>query len=238
MKHITSLLVLGLFSLSSFAQKGFYLAPSIGAGISNGGMRMTYSAVDMQTLRDQYNFKNVFSYKVGMSIGYQCHHWRFQTGLQYLTRGFKLDDQPFLPLNIDPSNNILSDLSINYKHIVIPLQIGYQLNLSRKLSLVPYLGLMVGYNTGGIISLNTEGKIARERMTKEIFDNVNHRLSLWTTVVFHVAYKVNNKISLFGGPSYQQIISNLEDFPNDFSLISRNYKRYAANLDLGLKITL
>lgn len=231
MKKVLLLASTGLLSVVAFAQNGFYFSPSIGAGISKVNP-------DIQTAQG-ISQSGLMSYQGTLGIGYQLKRWRIQSGIQYLTSGYQLNNilsgSGFDPLNPNQSGH--DKYRMSYTHIGIPIQIGYTIAPHKKWSLVPYLGIIMGYNTRAAAGTITSSMVTSP-LTKAEFDNRYNRLSIWGTAALHAEYKVIDRVSLFGGPSFKYMLSN---FGKPFSAVPEDrwkQRNQSITLDLGIKIKL
>lgn len=230
MKYLTSFVLAGIFSISASAQNGFYGAASAGAGMGNMKSDITYHDQQGTTVSQSV----VSSYNARLTLGYQYKNWRVQMGLQYLKTGYQLNNLLF-GTDFDPGLTTLSfstgKYKMTYDHFGIPVQIGYVIAPTKKLSLTPYLGVLTTYNTGATSVIHETGKETVNNWSKEAFDKRYNRLSVWGTAALYLEYKLSNKVSLFGGPSLQYMLSN-------FNKVSGSQRNYNISLDLGVKIKL
>ena len=153
--------------------------------------------------------------------------------MQYLKTGYELKHLLF-GADFDPSLNTPSftgNYKITYGHIGIPLQVGYVMAPAKRLSLVPYIGILTTYNTGANSYLTISGKETTNKWSGTDFENRYNRISLWATASLYLEYKLSNRISLFGGPSAQYMMSN---FSNAFA----NQRNHNISIDLGVKMRL
>ncbi|WP_118949661.1 outer membrane beta-barrel protein [Taibaiella helva] len=214
------------------AQNGFYLSASGGAGITNASKPEPPGII----LEDKSAFMH---YSARLNAGYQMNRWRFQTGIQYFTSGFKRDlvfgndFNPATPDIVNPSG----DQRVTFHHIGIPVQVGYALPLGNRLKLVPTLGLLTTYNISA--SMRTrEGSIKHtSSLTGADFSSQYNRISFWGTAAVHLEYRLSNKVSLFGGPSANYMIGNLAK-PSVNSGFSYSQRNYTIGFELGIKLEL
>ena len=168
-----------------------------------------------------------------LTLGYQYKNWRVQTGLQYIKSGYQLNNLLY-GTDFDPglsAEPFKGDYTISYNHIGIPLQVGYVIAPAKRISLVPYLGILTTYNTGASSVISTSGNEATTRWTKSDFENRYNRMSVWGTASLHLEYKLTQKVSLFGGPSLQYMLSG-------FDKATSKQRSFNLNLNLGVKVRL
>lgn len=219
------------------AQDGFYLSASGGAGMSNA----TRSEVP-GLMSEEKTF--ITNYNAGLTAGYQLNRWRFQTGVQYMTSGYKYDlvfstDYDPLTGKVNPSG----DVRLTFRHIGIPVQVAYALPIGKKLNLVPSLGLLATYNMNlqSRTRYNNGTRENTQTLSGDDFTALFNRVSLWGTAALHVEYKLSDRVSLFGGPSANYMITNLAkqiDMPHVPELSNISQRNYSFGLELGVKLNL
>ena len=232
-----ALFLAGAITLAApaFAQNGFYLSPSIGVGIGNVKMDLVYTNQNGNTITQS----SILSYNAKIGIGYKYKNWRFQTGLQYFTTGYKLNGLLFSS-QFDPNNPTIigtGSSQLIYNHFGVPLQIGYTIWPGKKLSIVPYIGVLTSYNLGVKSKVNEGEKETVNKWPKESFENIYNRFSVWGTTALQLEYKVNKRISILGGPSMQYTISNFNHNPSGV-IYKSTQRNYNINFDLGVNINL
>ncbi|WP_118975851.1 outer membrane beta-barrel protein [Taibaiella koreensis] len=228
MKYVLVLLLACPFATTLHAQNGLYLAPSIGAGLSNANRSVLTGSGEMT----MGNAKGpVFSQTAQLGIGYQYKHWRFQSGIQYFQGGYKTDDPIFRPATDNPAMPV--SLKDEYRFVVhqvgIPLQVGYAIALSPRLTLVPYAGITTAFAFAGNARLSN-GAGTTGGGLEGIAVNDYGRFTLWGQAGLQLEYKLNNRISLTGGPSVQYRLAGTGNRD------AKNY--YNLNFNLGAKINL
>ncbi|PSK89229.1 outer membrane beta-barrel protein [Taibaiella chishuiensis] len=228
MKHLSALLLTGLALSPAYAQNGFYTSGSVGAGLSNFGNPVYIASTAYEMTPDR---SPVLSGNFQLGLGYQYKHWRFQTGLQYIRSGFRVhgvnfgSDSYFGPSTIRGEGSY----KLTFNQLAIPLQAGYAIPLSKRLTLVPYAGLLLAYTVSG----NAEHQVGKEVQSTGISDaglKDYGRFSLWGTAGMQLEYKLNNRLSLYGGPAvnYRLRTTGYGNEPGTYNL----------NFNLGLKIEL
>lgn len=153
MKRITIFLLLAL-----------YLSLQVSAQVKIGvdaGMNLTH-------------FKSHYSYeaqkKGGMGAGFQIgvtvdyefkRHWMLMSGASFMQTQSNME----LSYSMHPQ---FPDTKIKLNHIIIPLKVGYNIQISKKLSLIPSIGIYGSYNFSAgkcplEITSPTDGKAIHER---------------------------------------------------------------------------
>jgi hypothetical protein len=221
------LLILCLCSAASYAQNGFFLQPEIGAGFSN---TIWKPGIYPQQV-------SIFSYRAGMDIGYKTGKWQFITGLAYLRTGVKVlsgtiyyfeNNEYLLPIITPPEN--ITDYN---PHILVPLKIGYEvLRFSDKLSLTALLGAEISYNIQRtfltqVTVMPGTYPVNKDVESRQDFNRSGNNSGTMGLAQVNLEYKLNNRVSLTGGPSFQYMFSSMLNFRNEYD--------YALLMNIGLK---
>lgn len=235
MKKTLFLATAVLLAIPAFAQNGFYLSTTVGTGMSNVKQGYTFINENGSFVKQT----GIMNYNAKIGVGYQFKNWRFQTGLQYGTSGYKLKGSLFSADfdPITPYQQGASEYQLTYNHIGIPVQVGYVILPERKLSIVPQIGIFTSYNLGAHSSMVSQGEQKEHTWSKESFEGQYKRVSIWGTAAIQLEYKLSKRISLIGGPSVQYMINNFNYSPNP-SFFKSEQRNYAINFDLGVNIKL
>lgn len=103
------------------AQRGFYLKPMAGFGLTNASM-------------DSYGINSrpdvSVGYRLQAGVGYQIGRWNIESGLSYFTTGYQWQDL-YNEDNFNPGTGQGQgrpfDLRAVYRHIGLPVLLGYHL---------------------------------------------------------------------------------------------------------------
>lgn len=232
MYRMTMLLTAGILTMQANAQSGFYLSPAIGAGMS--GVKQNYFSIDQKNGFSP-DSKVILSYNAQLGVGYRYKKWRLETGLQYLVTGYKYED---IFLGIDFPTGPAGTTETRYQHLAVPLRLGYSISLSDRLHLVPYAGIAASYNMGARTITDIPGSLKSDyRWKSKDFKNQFNSISVWGNLALQLEYKTSDRISIFGGPSAQYMISNFLKTP-DNAVYKASDRQYTINMDLGVKIGL
>jgi hypothetical protein len=232
MYRITMLLAAGMLTMQANAQSGFYLAPSIGAGMS--GVKQNYFSIDHKNGFSP-DSKAIFSYNARLGVGYNYKKWRLETGLQYSVTGYKIE---MIFLGIDFPSGPAGTTETRYQHLSVPLRLGYSIRLSDRLHFVPYAGILASYNMGARTITEIPGSLKSDyRWKSKDFKNQFNSIAVWGNLALQLEYKTSDRISIFGGPSAQYMISNFLKTP-DNALYKASDRQYSVHIDLGVKIGL
>lgn len=229
MKYISALLSSFVLTSMTYAQSGFYLAPSVGAGLSNASR---YVASDPVFNIPGSSAKGpAFSKTAQIGIGYSYKHWRFQTGIQYFQGGYKTDDLIFKPQTDPtvPATAVGKEYSFIVNQVGIPLQVGYAIALSPSLTLVPYAGVLTAFSFSGSSRFSNSTDAMKGGLDGGAVNDYG-RFTLWGQAGVNLEYKLNSKVSLIGGPSFQYRIAGTGNRD------AKNF--YNVNFNLGAKINL
>ncbi len=171
------------------------------------------------------NLKRGTSSQIGLNWGYQLNkHFSLESGLKYLRGNSVLESNTYsfskngeantffanYLSNTNKSNNtVIADASqgiSRYEYLILPIQIGYQINLSPKVSLQISSGL-----TADIFLQNTLINDNGMLDDKNIFKSSNSfykPLNFSTLQGLRGAYKLNNRWQAIISGTYQQSLTS------------------------------
>lgn len=98
----------------------------------------------------------IFSYSGNINAGYKLNHWRLEAGIQYSTSGYKLDELVYG--SSFPNTNEYGSIETRYRHLSIPVKVGYEIRLGNKFNLIPFAGIITSYNLGATSITNIPGE--------------------------------------------------------------------------------
>lgn len=176
---------------ASFAQDGFFITAT-GYGCITGNLSGPSDASEIAS-----------GLKSGINIGYQRNRWQFSTGIHYLETGYQQDI--FYNNNFNPDTPLYQQFK--FRHILVPLEVGYELLPGRRFGLIPSAGLAFSHNTA-MRYLSNNGNYERTVKNTEFSMNYN-AFSFFAHVGFHVRYKINDQFSLLAGYQSFFMLSNL-----------------------------
>jgi hypothetical protein len=218
---------------------GFYLSPHLGAGISK--VNPAPEILDVFALSKAPSQSAIFCFNASLNIGYRYKNWRIESGIEYLTSGYQMNN---LNLTLDPDpagykRDGQDKYKMTYSHVAVPLRLGYVICPNKKLSLVPYVGVLVSYNMSAKSAVTVNGNGDKTTWSKADFDESYNRVSIWGTANLYLEYRLSNKISLFGGPSFKYMFSNMAKTKPNISAVDQLKQRsQTTTIDLGIHINL
>lgn len=221
MKYLLSIGTACLLMSASYAQKGFYIAPYAGAG--TGNIFASYIIDDHNGHYTSRHTSGILSNSFRAGIGYRYKNWYFESGIQYMTSGYEMEDLVFV-LTSDPVTGVTTipgSERTRQMHIGIPLQTGYHIPLCRKLTLVPGVGILTNYMLGASSETRIDNVTSKKNWAKESLDNYG-RFSVWGLASLQLEYKIDRRSSLIGGPGLQYKPGN--------------NNAYTLQLNLGIRI--
>lgn len=212
MKYITTLALACILSLQAQAQKGLYMVPAVGLGISNTTTRTQHTP--------GYQASPLFTYQVQAGLGYRLNKWRFQSGLFFFRSGYNPGDLMVIngynpdgtPVKTQRYNMVLLELGV-------PLQLGYTIPVTNRLHIMPAAGLMASYLFTGYSKVKDGSGY---HFSNRAMDNYG-RFALWGTLGAEFAYQLNSSLALTCGPALQ------------YKVAGGNINLYNAMLQVGLK---
>ncbi len=223
MKVILTILFITL-SLNVFAQKGFYLKPTVGIGYGGRIHRAELSNIPMDNARG-------FSYKMLMMAGYGKKRWKFEAGLGYLSQKYGYNG---LSLNLDPNVVSKSYANVRYttNYITLPILAGYSIQVNNRLRFQPQIGLSLNYN------MVTKARAEEFDMSGKKIGDVpgidfkSKTFEIAGNVGLPLIYDLNKKLSIAAGPSFVGFLTQTKRLEL-FKAIP-----YALMLDAGLILKL
>jgi hypothetical protein len=143
-----------------------------------------------------------------------------------------MDDLTLSPwANPDRTPLIYSNTyKVTINQIGIPLQVGYVIPLSKRLTLEPYAGFLAAYTFSGNSRLRSSTQDVESSLSGAALNDYG-RFTGWVYAGLRLEYKVNNKISLFGGPSiHYRLVGTGTGYEKNFFNINCNL---GVNIKLG-----
>jgi hypothetical protein len=222
---------LALFVLLSFTangKKGIYLKLHAGGGVTN-----TYD--DHTTTPVIYNSAK----QAAVNIGFLKGGWHLETGIEYIETGCKMEN---VSLYMYSNFNILStggtngvsnptgDVSLRFKHIMVPVTLGYDFKSGKHWSLVPMIGTGLSYNLNPAVIVDAGS--GGEKVTGTYYQTNQVRISVWATARLAAEYNVTDNLAVFLQPQANMIVSKLvEKYRTDS-------KNFALTATVGLRFLL
>ncbi len=227
MKKIAIIALLALGSTVSFAKDGFYRAASFGVGSAWQNLRYP----DMVFTDYTVTFKPTTAMQASMEIGYSLHNWRFVAGAQYLADGYDVDNY----YGVTGKNY---RVTARFQHVNIPVRIGYAVNLSKKVAVVPYVGASAGYNFNMRQVDKNSGETKTIRDTDEQFDFFGYnRVSFNALGQVDVRVQVCDMMAITAGPRYTMTMGSMQkEDPSKY--ITRPLVLNSATFNIGVELTM
>lgn len=217
MKKALSFLAACLLFQAASAQNGFYLAPSLSAGLGQ-----------MTGANASASQPGILTYQASIGAGYQYKNWRLQSAIQYFRSGSRYTLSGDFGHNNPDGPAFLQQ---SYTHLGIPLLIGYTFFPKKSFRLIPLLGVTASYN----INAREKSKGVMQTTVYEPFGEVYHRISCWGSALLLAEYGVSNRISVFGGPTLKYMLSGFNKTPDSGTVLS-SQSNYNIDVELGTRI--
>ena len=200
MKNILTTFLI-ILSVNVFAQKGFYIRPVIGAGIS----KLTFRKISGFSL----DRTSCFGYKGGINIGYRFKRLGIETGLNYNSIAYELKNLVF-ESNAQPftGNAILSvyDARARFNYITLPISVNYQVPLINKFNLLPQIGFGLNYNLNGKATFTPKSP-TDPKMVNDLPRNVTTCSGIASILI---QYNLSHNLSVAAGPAVNYIYSDID----------------------------
>jgi len=227
MKKIAVIALLSVCSTVSFAKDGFYRAASIGAG----GAWQNKKAPEVIFIDHTVTYRPTTAMQASMDLGYNLHNWRFVAGVQYLADGYDVDNHYGLT-----GKNY--HVTARFQHLNIPVRVGYTINLSKKLAVIPYVGASAGYNFNMRQVDKNSGETKVTRDTDEQFDFFGYnRISISAMGQLDVRYQLCDMMAITAGPRYNTMLGSMQK-ENPSKYITQPLVLTSATLNIGVELTL
>ncbi|MGN6477572.1 MAG: outer membrane beta-barrel protein [Flavipsychrobacter sp.] len=194
---------LALLCGSAYAQDGLYVKPMIGMGSSNLTFR-TYN--NMPSAVKYYPIK---SYTYGLHVGYRLWNWDLSTGIQYLSDGQKYSivfGAPTVPSLYDSGA-----ITNRYRHLMIPLQVGYHIHVYKGFSIMPQIGAAYSHNMNRKDRMKTQKADSKNTVTDQYFDINYNRSSYFATAKLNIEYDLNELLGLNLSGAYYRMLTNFDN---------------------------
>lgn len=203
-KHLLFTVTTFIICTHIFAQKGLFVKPYIGIGADGA-----YSSSPLPAANSGKPI-----YTLGIQAGLAYTHLRLSAGVALLNHGFAFNDlvfenqyDPTTGQVIKPAETV--DITYSYRHIALPITVGYALNIGSKLSIVPELALAPAYKTAYISEWQyADGTTQRHNNTATVGD----RVSVFFMSAVNAQYNINKHLGITLGPAYTQNINGSRQF--------------------------
>lgn len=200
----------------SWAQKGTFVAASANWGISSKWAGEEYGIDDA-------------GWSLNAELGYRFqNNFQISTGLCIIKTAFSNNFNYIIP---EPSDYYET---FRFKHLMLPLSVGYNFQLSPKLTLTPSVNTGVSYLLSGNYQSETSSSF-KEKFNRQTLAANYNEISIWAGTSLQLSYTVNERISLTGSYVFNSMVSNF----SKEKLERLGYqKMYVAMAGLGLKYQL
>ncbi len=222
---------LALFVSLSFTangQEGIYLKLHAGGGVTN-----TYN--DQSTTPVIYNSAK----QAAVNIGFIKGNWHLETGIEYIETGYKMENASlyiYSNFNILSSggttgvSNPVGDVNLRFKHILVPVALGYNFKSGKHWALIPMVGTGLSYNLNPTIIVDAGN--GGEKVTNTYYQTNQVRLSVWATARLAAEYNITDNLAVFLQPQANMIVSKLvEKYRTDS-------KNFALTATVGVRFLL
>lgn len=222
-KNLAALAALTLFSYNSYAQTFFYLKPYGGTGYTSATHKNVYNS----TVKE----RGILATQAGIAVGYAQGAWRTEMGLQYLETGYKI-----LPVYISGGNNKLMDsgsYSLRFRHLVLPLNIGYALKAGKKMNIIPALGIAALWNMNATSRLKTTLHDDKYTYQSAEFSRTYRKVVFAGMVHLGLEYNLSSQLALTADPQFCYMVSSMYD-NRGYSTFPYKQHNYALTTTVGI----
>lgn len=190
------------------------------------------------------------SYFGELGIGRQWGNVLLNTGIGFLTTGRNVTYTYWINSPEKPGTHEIATArkAEYYEHITVPLNVGYTISLSERLSLVPAIGVEGSYNVSARLRQVDKINMANVYHIR-IFDLEHtyagdglrpfNKYSLWCRAQLDLAYNLSPRISIVAGADYHRMLTNLIDAKGYHEhIFPQSMYNYALLVNLGLRVSL
>lgn len=198
-KHLLFTITTFIICTHIFAQKGLFVKPYIGIGADGA-----YSSSPLPAANSGKPI-----YTLGIQAGLAYTHLRLSAGVALLNNGFGheglLFEDQFDPLTGQVIKSTAPvDIAYTYRHIAIPITVGYALNLGGKLSIVPEIAIAPAYRIAYISEWQqADGSVKRYNNNATVGD----KMSVFFMTAVNAQYNLNKHIGITLGPAYTILLN-------------------------------
>jgi hypothetical protein len=194
--------------------------------------------------------KNALGYHFQLGIGRQWGNIFVTTGVGYMHTGRNVTYNYWANAIESPGvhNMRQARKSEDYNHVTVPLDIGYNIWLSEKLSLIPSLGVMGSYNTS--VRFRQTDHINMASVYHITLFDLDHTyrgsgmrpfqtFSLWGIAQADLAYSLDSRISILAGVSYYRMLTNMinpEGYP--VHAFPKRMYNHLLSFNAGIRVSL
>jgi len=225
-----------VFTTNSYAQNDFYLKPYAGVGISNiAGDAGERSYLKIMGRNDDTKLRSVYTFSAGVEMGYQIHKLRVSTGIGYLQTGNQNKDV-LLVFEGNPPVRDSGSIAVKFKHLLVPINVGYEINIGKKFSITPQTGFAISYNMQRVDDWNTNLNTEKTAINQGTFTNLYKPISVFSSSSLNFEYSLVKKIRLFVAPAFYYMLTNMDAVHNPAFKTTEH--PYALHLSVGCYVGL
>ncbi len=213
MKKLLTMITL-LVAFGAKAQDGIFLQPEFGAGTTNVNTNMIMVSNGWYWGDDKKSA--TFCYSAGLGVGYRIRHLVLNTGLYFLQSGY-CDEYWGGDLVLTKTKRTQT-----YNHISLPVVASVQINLGRRFTLTPGLGVAATYNSSSKVSEQVNGQTYNYDISGASFDQENRRINVWSVARLQAGYRLSDRVSIVVGPEYQLMLNSIVSVGNS-DYYQKNY---------------
>jgi len=182
-------------ALRCAAQTGTFFQAEIGTGKCNDAFENTsaWYYADVATHRLAAN-------SAAVAIGKRFHKWELSAGISYMTSGYT---ESYITGDFAP---VFVNESYHFSHIMVPVIVARELQLSKRFSFKPALGVAAAYDITDLTwtakASVSSGQPNTEKITSE-------STSLWGIAKATFGYRLNSRLAVIAGPEVHYMITSL-----------------------------
>lgn len=202
-KTLLSTIVL-LLVFQQAHSKQFFIQARAGAGLSgiaNNNIPSTY-------------YKSGLGSNANVTAGWSKFGFNFGIGIASLNTSYKMTGLTFED-NFDPATGlpttepVITDVTVYFRQIIIPITVSYTLLPNRKISITPEIGI------GPCVRTRNFSKLDMSDGTTETTKGVvtSDPITAVGQMAINVVYNINNRIGISFTPQYTRNLFNITSSP-------------------------
>jgi len=182
-------------SVSTFAQKGFFIKPNIGSGITSTRMLTTTP-------------RKIHGTTAGIQLGYSFSRLRLGIGAAILNTGFCLKNLAF-ESGYNPQTGTATetfDYTTRFNDLLIPISVGFTIPTRGKLAIIPEVSFAPSFTLRNTSKFEYQpsGDITRNTTT-----HIANRFTTFGIASVNLVYNITPHIGIFLSPTYYRSFNNV-----------------------------
>jgi len=220
LKFLFTILMVFTLIHDTYSQEESYFKPYIGWGATNiaGNPENNINTIESST-HSEPGLSGIYSFSAGAELEWHTGKWLISTGLQYLQTGNK---------NWNDTSGTITKISHN---LMVPLNIGYEIGISKRFMIVPQTGLAPS------LRIERKGTNKQAVSSRRSLYRFGGPICLFSNTSVSLEYKLTKGLVLFAAPMFYITINNIDG--NQQNETDKTFEHpYALHLSFGCMLSL